>query len=90
MVIHSKHVLGLNNNTCVHLNCVPISHYLGVQIMFPFVFPGPQIRTSMVSLSLYSSMIGSIMVLGGIILVCGGGVITLSSILVISDYSMWY
>ena len=51
---------------------------------------GPQIRTSMVSLSWYSGMIGSIMVLGGTILVCGGGVITLWSIMVISDNSMWY
>ena len=51
---------------------------------------GPQIRTSMVSLSWYSGMIGSIMVSGGTILVCGSGVITLWSIMVILDYSMWY
>ena len=74
----------MSAETCASLSAPWSPNYVS------FVFPGPQIRTSMVSLSLYSSMIGSIMVLGGTILVCGGGVITLSSILVISDYSMWY
>ena len=68
MVIPSKHVLGLNNNTCVHLNCIPISHYLGVQIMFPFVFPGPQIR-HLWYFVICGSMTESIMVLEGTIIV---------------------
>ena len=44
----------------------------------------------MVSLSWYSGMIGSIMVSGGTILVCGGRVITLWSIMVVSGNIMWY